>query len=308
MAESSTSAVRATDNPAGTSGQHAVDDLIRLLDLERIDEDIFRGVSPREHWQRVFGGQVAGQALVAAGRTVAEGRHVHSLHSYFIRPGDPKIPIVYEVDRVRDGRSFSTRRVMAVQHGQAIFSLSASFQLAQDGLDHQTDMPDAPDPESLPTFDERSRTSKETHNFWAGRPRPIDLRYVDAAPWERAEVGPRDDMYRVWIRVDGSLPDDPLLHACMLTFASDMTLLDAVLARHGVVNNPGTIRMASLDHAMWFERPFRADNWLLYVMQSPSASGGRGLATGRFFTQAGAQVCSVVQEGMVRVRAGEQTD
>jgi acyl-CoA thioesterase-2 len=302
MADATTSAVRATDDTSGATGQVAVDGLIRLLDLEQIDEDIFRGVSPRERWQRVFGGQVAGQALIAAGRTVDAGRHVHSLHSYFIRGGDPKIPIVYEVDRVRDGRSFSTRRVIAVQHGKAIFSLSASFQLDQDGLDHQTDMPQAPDPESLPTFQERARTSRTAQDFWAGRPRPIDVRYVDTAPWERGGSGPRDGIFQVWMRVDGQLPDDPLMHACMLTFASDMTLLDAVLARQGLANDPGTITMASLDHAMWFERAFRADEWLLYAQQSPSASGGRGLATGRFFTRAGVQVCSVVQEGMIRVR------
>jgi acyl-CoA thioesterase-2 len=305
MADAATSAVRATDDTSGATGQAAVDGLIRLLDLERIDEDIFRGISPQESWQRVFGGQVAGQALVAAGRTVGEGRYVHSMHSYFIRPGDPKIPIVYEVDRVRDGRSFTTRRVIAVQHGKAIFSLSASFQLEQDGFEHQTEMPDAPDPTSLPTFQERAQTSKTAMEFWAGRPRPIDVRYVEAAPWERGGSGPRDGMFQVWMRVDGDLPDDPLLHACMLTFASDMTLLDAVLARQGLANNPGTVTMASLDHAMWFERPFRADNWLLYAQQSPSASGGRGLATGRFFTQAGSQVCSVVQEGMIRVRPSD---
>jgi acyl-CoA thioesterase-2 len=287
----------------GLTGQPAVDGLVALLDLERIEEDIFRGLSPQENYQRVFGGQVAGQALVAAGRTVADDRFVHSLHSYFIRPGDPSIPIVYEVDRVRDGRSFSTRRVMAVQNGRAIFSLSASFQLRQDGIEHQTQMPDVPPPDSLPRLEERYRSDPRTAAFYEGRPRPIDLRYVDDPPWERHATGPREGgLSRVWMRADGRLPDDPLLHVCVLTFASDMTLLDSVLARHGLAHSVDDITMASLDHAMWFERPFRADDWLLYSMKSPSASGGRGLATGRFYTQDGVQVCSVVQEGMIRVR------
>lgn len=281
-------------------GQGAVDDLVRLLDLDRLEADAFEGQSPKEHWQRVFGGQVAGQALVAAGRTVDPDRHVHSLHGYFIRPGDPTVPIRYEVDRTRDGRSFSVRRVIAVQHGETIFSLSASFQLAQDGFDHRSEMPPTPGPDELPTFEEHSAGTAAAE-FWRGRPRPIDLRYVDPAPWERARTGPVEGDFRVWLRADGRLPDDPLLHVCVLTFASDMTLLDAVLARQGLDNAGTGVRMASLDHAMWFQRPFRADEWLLYVMHSPSASGGRGLASGRFFDRDGVQVCSVVQEGMVRV-------
>jgi acyl-CoA thioesterase-2 len=283
-------------------GQDAVDGLIRLLDLERIEHDIFRGVSPTSRWQRVFGGQVAGQALVAAGRTVDPERRVHSLHSYFVRPGDPAIPIVYEVDRVRDGRSFSTRRVIAIQDGKSIFSLSASFQLVQDGIEHQEPMPDAPDPQTLPLLDERLGDSPEVAAFYRVQPRPIDVRYVDDPPWQQRAHGPRQGLSRVWMKADGTLPDDPLLHVCVLTFASDMTLLDSVLARHGLSNGPDDISMASLDHAMWFERPFRADDWLLYASTSPSASGGRGLATGRFFTAAGAQAASVVQEGMIRVR------
>ncbi len=290
------------EDPSGLTGQAAVDGLVSLLDLERIEVDIYRGVSPKERSQRVFGGQVAGQALVAAGRSVEPDRFVHSLHSYFIRAGDPSMPIVYEVDRVRDGRSFSVRRVVAVQHGHVIFSLSASFQLAQDGLDHQSDMPDAPDPTTLATFEQRYLADPRATEFWRGRPRPIDLRYVDAAPWEREGLGPNRDALRVWMRADGTLPDDPLLHVCVLTFASDMTVLDAALARQGLANRMGNVSMASLDHAMWFERPFRCDEWLLYVMASPSASGGRALATGRFYRADGTQVCSVVQEGLVRVR------
>ncbi len=286
----------------GVVGQDAVDGLVALLDLEPIERDIFRGVSTKSRWQRVFGGQVAGQALVAAGRTVAEDRHVHSLHSYFVRPGDPTIPIVYEVDRVRDGRSFSTRRVIAVQSGETIFSLSASFQLAQDGIDHQTPMPAVPDPETLPALVNRYGDSPQAAEFYKSMPKPIDLRYVDDPPWQQHSKGPREGLSRVWMRADGKLPDDPLLHVCVLTYASDMTLLDSVLVRHGLAPGLDDISMASLDHAMWFERPFRADEWLLYSTRSPSASGGRGLATGRFYRTDGAQVCSVVQEGMIRVR------
>jgi acyl-CoA thioesterase-2 len=286
----------------GSTGQDAVDGLVRLLDLEQIEQDIFRGVSTKSRWQRVFGGQVAGQALVAAGRTVPTDRHVHSLHSYFVRPGDPSVPIVYEVDRVRDGRSFSTRRVIAVQHGATIFSLSASFQLQQEGIDHQSPMPEAPDPETLPPLMSRYGNSPEATEFYRTMPKPIDLRWVDDPPWLQHAHGPRDGLSRVWMRADGTLPDDPLLHVCVLTYASDMTLLDSVLVRHGLAAGLDDISMASLDHAMWFERPFRADEWLLYSTSSPSASGGRGLATGRFYSQDGRQVCSVVQEGMIRVR------
>jgi acyl-CoA thioesterase II len=286
----------------GATGQAAVDGLVALLDLEQIERDIFRGVSTRSRWQRVFGGQVAGQALVAAGRTVPDDRRVHSLHSYFLRPGDPTTPIVYEVDRVRDGRSFSTRRVIAVQRGETIFSLSASFQLEQDGVDHQSPMPPVPNPESLPTLVNRYGNSPDAADFFTAMPKPIDLRYVDDPPWRQHEHGPRDGLSRVWMRADGVLPDDPLLHVCVLTFASDMTLLDSVLVRHGLAVGLDDISMASLDHAMWFERPFRADEWLLYSTKSPSASGGRGLATGRFFARDGRQICSVVQEGMIRVR------
>jgi acyl-CoA thioesterase II len=285
----------------GDLGQVVVDGLVRLLDLEKIEENIFRGVSPKARWQRVFGGQVAGQALVAAGRTVPSDRPVHSLHSYFIRPGDPAVPIVYEVDRVRDGRSFTTRRVVAVQHGAPIFSLSASFQLDQPGIDHQSDVPDAPQPESLPTLADRYADSPEAAAFYRMLPRPIDLRYVDDPPWQQHSRGPRTGLARVWMRADGRLPDDPLLHVCVLTFASDMTLLDSVLVYHGLAPGLDPLSMASLDHAMWFHRPFRADDWLLYASESPSASGSRGLATGRFFTQDGRHVASVVQGGMIRV-------
>ncbi|GAA0634705.1 acyl-CoA thioesterase II [Kutzneria viridogrisea] len=282
-------------------GQPVLDRLVALLDLERIEENIFRGVSPAQSPVRVFGGQVAGQALVAAGRTVDPDRRVHSLHAYFIRPGDPSIPIVYEVDRIRDGRSFTTRRVVAVQRGKAIFSLSASFQKAEQGMDHAEPMPVVPDPESLPTFGERVAQLREKVAGFNLLPRPIDVRYVADPPWVTRESGPHEARNQVWMRADGKLPDDELLHVCVLAYASDMTLLDSVLAKHGVYWGTDKVQGASLDHAMWFHRPFRADEWFLYDCVSPSASGNRGLATGKFFTRDGSLVATVVQEGLLRV-------
>jgi acyl-CoA thioesterase-2 len=283
--------------------QPAVDGLVDVLDLEQIEIDIFRGMSPESPLQRVFGGQVAGQALVAAGRTVPPDRHVHSLHSYFIRPGDPSVPIVYEVDRTRDGRSFTTRRTIAIQHGKPIFTLSASFQLEQPGIQHEPKMPDAPPPESLPTLQERIAKATHIPSFFSDPKMAIEVRHVDAPPWEQRAKGPRAGPHRVWMRAAGKLPDDPLLHVCVLTFASDMTLLDTVLIRHGLAPRLDAVTMASLDHAMWFQRRFRADEWFLYSTKSPAASGGRGLASGRFFSQDGHHLVSVVQEGMIRVRA-----
>lgn len=280
-------------------GQPVVDRLVALLDLERIEENIFRGVSPAESPVRVFGGQVAGQALVAAGRTVPTDRPVHSLHAYFLRPGDPSVPIVYEVDRTRDGRSFTTRRVVAVQRGQAIFSLSASFQIEEEGLDHAEAMPEVAAPETLPTFGEQ--VNQLVGGEAAYEPRPIDVRYVTDPPWLRRDSARREARNQVWMRADGSLPDDSLLHVCMAAFASDLTLLDSVLGRHGVYWGKDKVSGASLDHAMWFHRGFRADEWLLYDCTSPSASGARGLATGRFFARDGRLVATVVQEGLLRV-------
>jgi acyl-CoA thioesterase-2 len=283
-------------------GQAVLDRLVALLDLEKIEENIFRGVSPSHSPVRVFGGQVAGQALVAAGRTVPPERGVHSLHAYFIRGGDPSVPIVYEVDRIRDGRSFTTRRVVAVQHGKAIFALSASFQKVEQGVEHAEKMPDVPPPDGLPTHGELMTPElKAKFGRIADRPRPIDIRYVSEPPWLSRESGPREASNQVWMRADGTLPDDPLLQVCVLAYASDMTLLDAILARHGVYWGTDNVMGASLDHAMWFHRPFRADEWVLYDCVSPSASGGRGLATGRFFTQSGELIATVVQEGLIRI-------
>ena len=268
-----------------------VDDLLDLLDLEPIEQNLFRGQSTDERRQRVFGVQVAGQALLAATRTVDAGL-VHSLHAYFLRPGDPTIPILYEVERIRDGRSFTTRRVVAIQHGQAIFHLSASFHVAEEGLEHQLPpAADLPSPESLPTFQERNIEHREQLGEWYTRPRPIDTRVVPS--------NDGDLEYFIWMRADGTLPDDIVVHQCVLTYASDMTLLDNVIRPHGLTFTDGTMMMASLDHAMWFHRPFRADEWFLYAQDTPTASGARGLARGQIY-QNGALVVSVVQEGLVR--------
>ncbi|MER7816813.1 acyl-CoA thioesterase II [Streptomyces sp. NPDC058423] len=288
----------------------ALDDLLDLLDLERIEQDIFRGRSRSAIVPRVFGGQVAAQALVAAGRTVPDDRTAHSLHAYFLRMGDPGAPIVYTVDRIRDGRSFATRRVVAVQHGQPIFHLSASFQTYEEGLDHQAPMPDAPAPDSLPSAEEilpqhagRFIAPEIAERMLEARA-AVDLRYVDAPPY--ASVGePREARSQVWFRTNGKLADDPLLHVCLATYVSDMTLLDSVLLAHGRGGwTVGDVVGASLDHAMWFHRPFRADEWLLYDQESPSAHGGRGLGQARIYTQDGQLAISVIQEGVVRVPRG----
>jgi acyl-CoA thioesterase-2 len=276
----------------------ALQNLIDLLDLEELEVNIFRGVSPKEDRQRVFGGQVAGQALVAAGRTVERGQ-VHSFHCYFLRPGDPKIPILYEVDRIRDGRSFTTRRVVAIQHGRAIFNLDASFHTQEPGLEYHAPMPKVPPPETLPTFAERVRSFIQDLGPWAERERPIDIRLCD--PLDRPPREWREPTGYAWLRASGRLPDDPMLHACVLAYASDMTLLDTTVRPHGLVWQPErTLMMASLDHAMWFHRPFRADEWLLYAQTTPASAGGRGLATGSIYTRAGALVVSVAQEGLIR--------
>ncbi len=286
--------------PEPLTGQAAVDDLLRVLDLETVEVNIFRGSSPQVARQRVFGGQVAGQALVAAGRTVDPSRQVHSLHAYFVRPGDTRVPIVYSVEPIRDGRSFSVRRVTAVQHGKPIFFMSASFHVEETGLDHAEPMPtDVPPPEDVPTMAERLAGYPERLGVWARVPRSIDVRYVGEPGWVRSGDRPAAANQRVWMRIDGKLPDDPLVHACALTYASDLTLLDSVLGFHGEVWGPGGFIGASLDHALWFHRPFRADDWFLYDCVSPSASGGRGLATGRLFA-AGRHVASAVQEGLLR--------
>jgi acyl-CoA thioesterase II len=281
----------------------ALDDLIDLLQLEQLELNLFRGLSPDEDRQRVFGGQVAAQALIAAGRTVDHG-NVHSLHAYFLRPGDPRIPIIFDVDRIRDGRSFTTRRVVAIQHGRAIFNLSASFQVPEPGPEHQYAMPEAPDPESLPTF--RERLEPYVDRFpaefveWIRRERPIDTRSSELPRWLSPVPTDREPEQLVWFRANGALPDDALLHACIVAYASDLTLLDTAVMAHARSWDDDRFMIASLDHAMWFHRPFRADEWLLYHQKSPSAQGARGLAEGFIFRHDGALAVTVMQEGLIR--------
>jgi acyl-CoA thioesterase II len=282
----------------------ALDEVISLLDLEQIEQDIFRGRSPAgERRQRVFGGQVAGQALVAAGRTVPADRPVHSLHAYFIRPGDPTVPLVYVVERVRDGRSFTTRRVTVVQHGKAIFTLSASFHLTEPGFEHSDAMPAVPGPDEVEPIADRLRRLYGPSAEDYLRASPIDIRYVGPLTAEAArDPSLISSRSVVWLKADGDLPDDPLLHVCLMTYASDMTLLDTVLLAHGESWGEGLTTGASLDHAMWFHRPFRIDRWLLFVQDSPTAGGARGLARGEVYTEDGELVVSVVQEGLLRRR------
>lgn len=278
--------------------------LLERLDLERLDRDLFRGFSPDDGRPQVFGGQVAAQALVAAVRTV-EGRAAHSLHAYFLRPGNPKVPIIFEVDRIRDGKSFTTRRVVAVQEGEAIFSMGVSFQIDQPGPEHHIPMPDAPPPESVPTNDERiaQAVAENRHPLfqWLQQlEQPIELR--DVAPIDPSAPKKMPGAHQVWFRSRSKLPDDPLLHQCVLTYASDFYLVEGGLRTHGLTWFDMNWHVASLDHALWFHRPFRADEWLLYVVDSPSTSGSRGLNFGSVFTRDGVLVATAAQEGLMRRR------
>ncbi len=282
----------------------AVDDLLAILDLEQLEVNLFRGRSPQSRWQRVFGGQVIGQALVAASRTVEAARPPHSLHAYFLLGGDPKVPIIYEVDRIRDGKSFTTRRVVAIQRGQAIFSMSASFHTEEAGFAHQAKMPDVPLPEKLPGGPELPPAAlaamPEVIRRFFEQERPVELRPVE---FERYFGKPSEDpRFHIWIRTTGPLPDDLAIHQCVLAYASDMMLLDTSLIPHGRTVFDGRIMAASLDHALWFHRPFRADEWLLYAQDTPSASGARGFSRGLIFKRDGTLIASVAQEGLIRER------
>jgi acyl-CoA thioesterase-2 len=284
----------------------AVAELLTTLDLEPLEVNLFRGRSPRTSLQRVFGGQVIGQALVAATRTV-EGVLPHSLHAYFLLAGDPKVPIIYEVDRIRDGKSFTTRRVIAIQHGHAIFSMSVSFHNDEAGLDHQIPMPDVPHPDQLPSDAEIKEkilpTLPEAVQRYYKRERPIELRPVEFGRYAGAKVA--DGKFNVWIRTTGPLPDDPAIHRCALAYASDMTLLDTALLPHQRSVFDRDIMAASLDHALWFHRPFRADQWLLYTQDSPNLHGARGFGRGLIFAADGTLIASVAQEGLLRQRRPE---
>ena len=282
---------------------HALDVLVDLLNIESLEENLFRGFSPPEDRVRVFGGQVAAQALVAAGRTVDPGRPVHSLHAYFLRPGDPNVPILFEVDRIRDGKSFTTRRVKAIQHGKAIFNLHASFHIVEVGPEHAAGMPEVPRPEDLPTLEERVEPFLEELGpdlgAWLTRERPIEMRPVGDTP-RYLDATPRPPHQDVWIRANGPLADDPLLHACIAAYASDLTLIDTILLPHGIGYGSKAHQIASVDHAMWFHRDFRIDEWMLYHQDSPFAGGARGFARGELFRFDGALAVSMAQEGLIR--------
>jgi acyl-CoA thioesterase-2 len=284
--------------------QAAVDTLIEILDIEPLELNLFRGRSPQVGWQRVFGGQVIGQALVAALRTVKEEMPVHSLHGYFMRPGDPEVPIIYETERDRDGRSFTTRRVVAIQHGKPIFTMSASFHLVEEGFDHQIEMPDVPPPEDLPSEKElleefRDKMPDNMRRFFE-RDRAIEMRRAVGRSMFNAT--PKEPVQHVWIRATGKLPNDPTLHKCVLAYASDLTLLDTSLIPHARNLFDPKLMMASIDHSLWFHRNVKADDWLLYSQDAPSASGALGFNRGSIYTRDGILVASSAQEGMIRVR------
>ena len=277
--------------------------IIEILDLEEIEQNHYRATSPNEGWQRVYGGQVIGQALVAASRTVDPDRHAHSLHGYFLRGGDTTIPILYKVDRIRDGRSFTTRRVVAIQRGEPIFTMSISFQVDEDGLTHQFDMPEAPAPETLQ--DENELRAEQSIDW----PEEIRENFTMTSAIQMRQVSPVDLMHpepappqqQCWMKTRESLPDDQRLHQCVLAYLSDWTLLDTAVRPHGISYLGDNLQMASLDHAMWFHRPFRADEWLLYEQDSPAAGGARGFNRGLIYNQAGELVASTTQEGLIRV-------
>ncbi|MGA9332973.1 MAG: acyl-CoA thioesterase II [Rudaea sp.] len=280
-----------------------VGELIDLLHLERIEENLFRGQSRDIGTRYVFGGQVVGQALSAAQRTVDSARAVHSLHAYFLRAGDIEAPIVYEVDRARDGKSFSVRRVVAIQHGQPIFNFSASFQIEEHGVEHQMPMPDVPPPEDIAP--PPPRPAEELANLpaklqrWLAKKGPFEFRHVQP----RDELNPvkRPPFQQIWFRLIDRAPDDPTLHRAMLAYASDFHLIGTATLPHGISYLQHNVQMASLDHAVWFHRPFRVDEWLLYSCDSPSAQGARGLTRGMIFARDGRLVASTAQEGLLRL-------
>jgi acyl-CoA thioesterase II len=283
----------------------AMQELLDILDLEKLEHNLYRGRSPKVDWQRVFGGQTIAQALVAAQRTVEPDRHVHSLHGYFMRPGDTKVPIIYEVDRIRDGGSFTTRRVVAIQHGQAIFSLEASFQADEVGLEHQMPMPrDVAAPDTLLSQRELLGKFGETvpdgiKRYWE-RDRPIEMKPVMLEHYtSREKLEPKQN---IWIRTTGPVPADRATQAAVLAYLSDMTLLDTTTFAHGRAIFDRDIQAASLDHAMWFHRPHSLDDWILYTQDSPSTQGSRGFTRGMLFARDGTLIASVAQEGLIRLR------
>ncbi len=295
---------RSADDSAPNAALQA---LLATLRLEPLEDNLFRGARGSEGWQRVYGGQVLGQAMMAAAQTVESGRSIHSLHGYFLLAGDPSLPIIYDVERIREGGSFTTRRVKAIQHGRAIFSMSASFHRPEEGFDHQSTMPDVPAPEALPDPKELmgrliDRLPASMRSYFE-RELPIDMRVTDVTRYLSREK--KRPAQNIWIRASGPLPDDPVLHQAVLAYASDFTLLDTALIAHGKLMFDPDVQLASLDHALWYHRLFRADEWMLYVQDSPSAFGARGFCRGSIYARDGSLIASVAQEGLMRKRRSE---
>lgn len=286
--------------------EYDIQNLLSVLDLERIERNLFRGQNLATPWDRVYGGQVIAQALIAAMRTV-DDVICHSLHAYFLRAGDPSVPIIYDVDRARDGKSFKMRRVVAIQHGEQIFNMSASFQVDESGLEHQVPMPDVPAPETLISdYDHRAKILKENGDRFSDdmaahflHKMPMELRQIDPPDIFVPKKSPPEQ--RTWFRINGTLDDDRKLQQCLLAYMSDRTLLDSALRPHGVSFTNNLLQVASLDHAMWFYHPVRVDDWLLYAQSSPVSAAARGMNFGNIFSRDGMLVCCVAQEGLIRL-------
>ncbi|MFI6869705.1 acyl-CoA thioesterase [Nocardia sp. NPDC050406] len=274
--------------------------LLELLDLEEAGPDIFIGHHPDKVWSRTFGGQLVSQGLIAAGRTVGPGRPVHAVNAHFVRGGDPKKPIEYRVDRHRDGRSFANRTVTAMQDDQELFVMLAAFQDYGKGLEHGTPLPEVPDPDTLPRVEESFAGLEDRLEMFVNAPHPIDMRYTNDPAWILKGTGEKLNHNRVWMRTDGALPDDPMIHVAALAYSSDTTVLDSIITTHGLSWGLDRIIAATVNHSIWFHRPFRFDDWALYATESPVAAGSRGLARGHFYSRTGELLATTVQEGVIR--------
>lgn len=290
--------VSGAEEPAAVSEDLRM--LLDILDLEEHGPDIFIGKHPEKVWSRTFGGQLVSQAMIAAGRTVGPGRPVHAINAHFVRGGDTKKPIEYHVDRHRDGRSFANRTVTALQDGQELFVMLAAFQDWGKGLEHGTPLPDVADPETLPRVEESFAGLEDKLEMFVNAPHPIDMRYTNDPAWILKGTGEKLNHNRVWMRTDGALPDDPMIHVAALAYSSDTTVLDSIITTHGLSWGLDRILAATVNHSIWFHRPFRFDEWALYATESPVAAGSRGLARGHFYSRSGELLATTVQEGVIR--------
>ncbi|MEC3919901.1 acyl-CoA thioesterase [Nocardia sp. CDC160] len=287
-------------DPEGPGRSEDLRELLRLLDLEENGPDIFLGHHPEKVWSRTFGGQLVAQAIIAAGRTVGPERPIHAINAHFVRGGDPKAPIEYHVDRHRDGRSIANRTVTAYQDGQELFVMLAAFQDWGRGLEHGAPLPDVPGPEGLPRVEESFVGMEDKLQMFINAPHPIEMRYTNDPAWILKGKGESLDYNRVWMRTDGALPDDPLIHVAALAYSSDTTVLDSIVTTHGLSWGWDRIIAATVNHSIWFHRPFRFDDWALYATESPVAAGSRGLARGHFYARTGELLATTVQEGVIR--------